>query len=206
MEQALLDPGGYGGSYKFVGGRLCLDLVNTVSWPDDPRRHDWLDVYANLISWADRAGIVDSDEAATLQSVGISDPDRAARVVAGVRRQREVLELIFGAVAREEPPPGAAIDELNTLLAEATVRRRLSGTPLRWSWAKVEEPEQLMASVVYDAADLLADGDHSRLGYCSACNWLFYDTTRNRSRRWCDMADCGSRDKARSYYRRTTGS
>jgi predicted RNA-binding Zn ribbon-like protein len=35
-----------------------------------------------------------------------------------------------------------------------------------------------------------------------ACRWAFYDTTRNRSAVWCDMAACGNRAKARSYYAR----
>jgi len=117
-----------------------------------------------------------------------------------------VLELIFGAVAREEPPPGAAIDELNTLLAEATVRRRLSG---------------LLALVVGQGRGTgTAHGVRClrrrrsagrwrphRLGYCSACNWLFYDTTPQTAvvagATWPTAVVV---DKARSYYRRTTGS
>ena len=35
-----------------------------------------------------------------------------------------------------------------------------------------------------------------------ACRWAFYDTTRNRSGVWCDMAACGSRAKSRAYHAR----
>ena len=35
------------------------------------------------------------------------------------------------------------------------------------------------------------------------CRWLFVDMSKNRSRRWCDMKDCGNRAKARRHYRRT---
>jgi predicted RNA-binding Zn ribbon-like protein len=50
----------------------------------------------------------------------------------------------------------------------------------------------------------MANGTWSRLKACQAdrCGWAFYDHARNRSRRWCSMAVCGNRTKARSYRRR----
>jgi predicted RNA-binding Zn ribbon-like protein len=53
-------------------------------------------------------------------------------------------------------------------------------------------------------AAAMADGTWSRLKACPAdrCGWAFYDHARNRSRRWCSMAVCGNRTKARSYRRR----
>jgi hypothetical protein len=59
-----------------------------------------------------------------------------------------------------------------------------------------------MAPVVWNAGRVLTEIDHRRLGLCPSCDWLFHDTTRNRSRRWCDMGDCGSRDKSLRYYHR----
>jgi predicted RNA-binding Zn ribbon-like protein len=49
---------------------------------------------------------------------------------------------------------------------------------------------------------LLTQGQLDRLGECPSCGWLFLDTSKNRRRRWCSMATCGSRDKARRYYER----
>ena len=55
-----------------------------------------------------------------------------------------------------------------------------------------------------DASDLLTSTDLDRVRECSGdtCSWLFLDRSRNRSRRWCDMADCGNRAKARRHYSR----
>ena len=47
-----------------------------------------------------------------------------------------------------------------------------------------------------------ASGELRRLKACRHCRWVFHDTSKNRSGRWCSMAACGSRDKARSYRRR----
>lgn len=37
------------------------------------------------------------------------------------------------------------------------------------------------------------------------CGWLFVDRSRNRSRRWCEMATCGNRAKAKRHALRTDG-
>ena len=34
------------------------------------------------------------------------------------------------------------------------------------------------------------------------CLWIFLDTSKNRTRRWCDMKQCGNRMKARRFYER----
>lgn len=57
------------------------------------------------------------------------------------------------------------------------------------------------APIVAAVAAAMADGSWPRLKACRAdgCQWAFVDTARNRSRRWCDMAICGNREKARRY-------
>lgn len=49
-----------------------------------------------------------------------------------------------------------------------------------------------------------ADGSWARVKACArdTCRWLYYDTTRNRSRTWCTSTTCGSREKAKRAYRR----
>ena len=61
-----------------------------------------------------------------------------------------------------------------------------------------------LGRLVAITAGAMADGSWSRLKACQAdrCGWAFYDHARNRSRRWCSMAVCGNRTKARSYRRR----
>ncbi|AYY15577.1 CGNR zinc finger domain-containing protein [Actinobacteria bacterium YIM 96077] len=50
-------------------------------------------------------------------------------------------------------------------------------------------------------------GEWRRLKLCSApeCEVVYYDGSKNRSKRWCSMRICGNRSKTRSYYRRSTG-
>jgi predicted RNA-binding Zn ribbon-like protein len=51
------------------------------------------------------------------------------------------------------------------------------------------------------AMDLLLTADYGRLRRCppedGGCGWIVLDQSRNGSRRWCQMADCGSAAKSR---------
>jgi predicted RNA-binding Zn ribbon-like protein len=54
---------------------------------------------------------------------------------------------------------------------------------------------------------LQAQGVWLRLKACTdeGCQWAFLDTTRNRSRTWCSMEECGNREKTRRYRARGRG-
>jgi predicted RNA-binding Zn ribbon-like protein len=68
-----------------------------------------------------------------------------------------------------------------------------------------KSPLHKLVPVAESAAWLLEHGDGSLVRRCEGarCALLFYDTTRNKSRRWCSMEGCGSRAKAAAYYRRS---
>jgi predicted RNA-binding Zn ribbon-like protein len=62
--------------------------------------------------------------------------------------------------------------------------------------------DAVVARLVLTAVDAAAAGALGRLKSCQHCRWVFHDTSKNRSGRWCSMAACGGRDKARAYRRR----
>jgi predicted RNA-binding Zn ribbon-like protein len=59
----------------------------------------------------------------------------------------------------------------------------------------------VIGSLLAIVARSQADGTWPRMKACQAddCHWAYYDSSRNRSRAWCSMAECGNRAKARSY-------
>ncbi|HEY4369614.1 MAG TPA: ABATE domain-containing protein [Steroidobacteraceae bacterium] len=188
MDAITLNPGDYRGTYKLVGGRLSLDLINTVSWPATTRVHDWLDSPDNLQRW--------------LRAVGLpAIRARAADLQAAVELRAE-LAAVLHPLAHDEQPARKAIEVLNRRIEFASQRRIIDAATLAWKWKPAEQAIDAFAPVVMDAAELIAAQSHERLRHCPACDWLFEDQTRNGQRRWCDMADCGSRDKSRRYYRR----
>jgi predicted RNA-binding Zn ribbon-like protein len=77
------------------------------------------------------------------------------------------------------------------------------GEEFDWEWEFDEsDPEQALAPIACSAAELLASSDllhHLRRCEGDNCGWLFLDSSRNHSRRWCDMRDCGNRAKVRRH-------
>ena len=188
MTDSLLDPHGYSGRYRLIGGRLSLDFVNTISWPHSERRHDWLGTSENIAAWFKVVG---------LPSCPFTDSDLAA-----VHEYRDILSLTLRPLAHGDRPAPAMVERFNGLLATALTRRFVDAISLTWAWKRPESGGDALAPVVLDAADVMTSTTYERLKYCDACDWLFEDQTRNGRRRWCDMAVCGSRAKSRAYYHR----
>jgi len=207
----MLDPGTYSGTYSATADRLCLDFANTLSWRDSDRQHDWLDSYANLVEWGLLVGTLSDETAKRLHREAARRPVEAEQVLKGAVELREALYRIFSAISAGSSPPAADVDALNAALAEALTHLRLfPGADLfAWDWiGEAGALDRMLWPVARSAADLLTSEDLNRVGECQGdgCGWLFMDMSRNRSRRWCDMGDCGNRAKARRYYRRKKAS
>jgi predicted RNA-binding Zn ribbon-like protein len=190
VDAVPLDPCGYSGTYKLVGGRPSLELVNTVSWPDTDREHDWLQVPANVERWLD--------------AVGLPTVPVAVRHLDDVRAVRAAVTGVLRPLAKGDRTEAGAIDVFNRQLALA-VPLRLLDPDLAWAWVRPGSVAEALAPVVVDAAEVAAEADRRRLRYCPACSWVFLDTTRNGRRRWCDMSTCGNRAKAARFRERERG-
>lgn len=189
MDALDLHPDGYTGTYKLVGGRPCLDFVNTISWPETEREHDWLSSPDNAKRWF----------------AAIDLPFARSKVtdLPALHKTRQLLTRVLRPLAHGEQAPAAAVAELSKAVARAYQSRAIDPASLAWHWPAPQNAADALFPILLDAADLITAGDHERLRFCPSCDWLFEDQTRNGQRRWCDMADCGSRDKARRYYQRT---
>ena len=60
-------------------------------------------------------------------------------------------------------------------------------------------------AIVKGAAELVASGRWRAVRECASdtCTWMFLDTSKNHSRRWCEMARCGNRDKVQRFRARS---
>ena len=184
-----LDPGTYSGTYKVIGGAPALDFANLVSYRGTEREHDWLRPATNAARWA--------------RTLDLPAPGRSG--TAELRELRELIAEVFLSIADGQPPDPAALTSIGDRATDALRRRKLifeHSTQLgRW----VNDHPTLLGEIARNAAELLTS-EHllPRITACNECRWLFLDTTRNRSRRWCDPADCGNRTRQRRHYLRTT--
>ena len=180
-----------------VGGDPALDLANTLEGPDSP---DSLVDYAELTAWAERVGVIDPGAAARLAERGRERPADAARALDAARVLRAIVDAVFRPLATGREPPADALARLLARGADAAAAGRLARTDgafvLAWDG---DEPERVLWPLAVAAVDLLRHGPLDRLKVCDACPWLFLDTSRNRSRRWCTMSECGANAKMRRY-------
>lgn len=187
-----------------VGGHLALDFANTVDDPEGPARHDHAATYDDLLRWSVRVAVLDEPHAARLRAAAEHRPGDALAAVRRGHELRDVLNDVFGAIADGTEDVAARWTRLRPFVADAVATAELEtgASTHRWSWPDVDEPAALLHPVASAAADLLVSPDLARVKRCARCPWLYLDRSRNRSRRWCDMADCGTTEKMGRYVAR----
>jgi predicted RNA-binding Zn ribbon-like protein len=200
---------------KLVGGDPCLDFVNTVGGrvPAEDGSVatrvlvDKLAAYADLAAWSRHVGSIEEGPARRLARLAEGRPREAGSVLGRALVMREALHRTLRALMREESPEEGDLRLLNAEIARARGYERLTPAQpgLRWEWPDAERRlESLLWPVAKAAGDLLTSGDLSRLRECGGerCGWLFLDRSRNRSRQWCTMEDCGNVAKVRRFRER----
>jgi predicted RNA-binding Zn ribbon-like protein len=105
------------------------------------------------------------------------------------------------------PESAAALGRVDELARGATVEVRLEPSGPRFVTPDETSIDGAIGVVVATVATAMTDGTWWRMKLCPGrdCGWAFYDHSRNQTSRWCSMAVCGGRAKARSHYRRHRG-
>ncbi len=132
---------------------------------------------------------------------------RAARPLDELVRLRRDLRRVLETWSRGAALSDRDVGALDMRMRGAPLRRRVSARdrgielttePLRrdWSW--------VLASITASAIELMQTGDPKRLKVCTnpSCSWLFYDTTLNRSKRYCSATPCASLMRVRRFRER----
>ncbi|TWF75850.1 putative RNA-binding Zn ribbon-like protein [Pseudonocardia hierapolitana] len=187
-----------------VGGNLALDFANTVDDPLGPTRHDHVATYPDLVRWSLRVDTLDEQRAEQLLRAAEHDPGAAEAALERAHELREVLGDVFGAVADGADDIAGRWSRLRPFAADAVAAAELdtrSGA-YRWSWSGADDPAVVLHPVATAATDLLVSAELGRVKRCARCPWLYVDRSKNRSRRWCDMADCGTAEKMGRYVAR----
>jgi predicted RNA-binding Zn ribbon-like protein len=195
------------GRIKLVGGALCLDYVNTVDGYGCKAPGDYFNCYQDLIDWSRHVGTITAAEAKILSRSAAAHPVSAKRVHSSAIELRTVIYRILTMIVQGLSPVGKDLAVFNDFLAAAMKRSRIVKGPKGFYWdmaGNKSELDWILNPVVRSAADLLISEELGRLKKCGdpTCGWLFLDTSRNRSRRWCDMRDCGNRAKASRFYKK----
>jgi predicted RNA-binding Zn ribbon-like protein len=215
LQVVTTSPSGAGElNFELTGGRDCLDFANTVSGDRHGTPRERLGGYPELLAWARQAGVLDAAHARRLLAEARRRPADAEEVHREAIALREALFRVFSAAAERRDPPAPDLARISSSVGRALSHRRIDrgegGFAMGWD----DAPGALDAPlwrVAASAAELLTSrADLERVRVCGLhetheCSWLFMDTTRAGTRRWCSMASCGNKAKARRHYARARG-
>jgi predicted RNA-binding Zn ribbon-like protein len=198
------------GSLPLVGGSVALDFANTESGRGTDLHQNHLRDAETIATWLAHAGTLSADAVSRLRAAFSARPDYAEELLASALALRSAIQDIGLAIAARVSPPEAALATLSALHARFLSRAALvagSGA-CRWAFSvEVSPVEAALGPIALAAVKLITEGDFDRIKQCGghACGWLFYDTTRNNGRRWCEMEVCGNRAKQKRLAARRRG-
>jgi predicted RNA-binding Zn ribbon-like protein len=173
--------------FRFRGGHLALDLAATFAARLKEAPRELLATPADLDRWLVSSGLAPRRPRATEEDVALA---------------RELREAIYALVSGRAS--SAARATLNATAALPAARPQLNTAG---RLAMEGSAREYLATIAGMGVELIGGPDRARIRQCEGegCAILFLDTSRSGERRWCSMAGCGNRAKAREFRKRGRG-
>lgn len=174
-----------------------------------------------------RLGVISDADGSRLRSAAARDEKAAGRALRRARELRELIYATFRPIADGAAPPAELLDRLRDADRDALANAHLAQAPelapaadgrdgppargggagtrgraMRWTWPPPRDLTDPLRPITHAAVELLTSGPLEHLKICGNCRWLFLDQSRNHSRRWCSMAECGTQMKQRRFVER----
>ncbi len=193
-------------NHDTIGGWLCLDFINTAGWHDSATPTEYLAQFIDLLAWSAHHKIISPREIQAFLKYSKTHSSKSSQLLDRAIAFREALFRIFSAISIDSTPEARDVALLNAQLAETMAHTRVTPSPRKQPWVTTytgETPERILWTIAQSAISLLGSSHLEHLKKCNDenCGWLFLDKSKNQSRKWCNMQDCGNRAKARRYYR-----
>ena len=195
--------------FSFLAGHPFLDFVNTVDWRIGDEPADQLTEFRDLVTWFYEAKMIGRTEKKKLNDLEKQNPQAAKTAL---ERAVDVRELGYRAIAsiiEGKSPTKSDLRKINELSSS-------SETSIEWLNGKFTRQlastrKQSNALVYIEAisrsfVEFLLSPEASSVSQCQddrGCGWVFLSKSRGKRRRWCSMATCGNRAKAKRFYHRS---
>ena len=189
--------------FDLDGNNPALDFVNTVEYRNTEKEIEWIASYTDSLCWAERVSILTMEQVMKLSDR--IDDRQASECLDEIYKCREILYNLLSSVIDSPDDLKEIKIEFNFLYKSVhrEIDESAENTGFFWKYPELEQYYLgFLQPVIQAAADLLVSGNLNRLKKCSDpdCGWLYYDTSRNNSRRWCCMKTCGNRAKVSKFY------
>jgi len=191
-------------TFQLTAGHPALDLVNTLDWRFGAKGpQDLLNSYDDLLRFNEQSKLLTSAQARQLRRS--ASGSSGARALKCCEELREALAEIFYARLDRRQPSAWSREILERYFQAARLAQNLNwkrSPRLEWHWpAQAINCELPLWALAISASDLMTSDAVDRVRACDnpECRWLFLDTSKNHTRRWCDMRVCGNRMKARRF-------
>jgi predicted RNA-binding Zn ribbon-like protein len=193
--------------FLWVGGALCADFVNTVSWVGPGQlANERLRTANDVEDWLSSAGVLPPHNRSPSRAV---DSHSRHALFTRTHELRTLTHGVLRELARARGPSPEEVTALNEWVHWAATHTHFApqGGNGAWGWvpnatSSADEPmSSALAMVVHSIVELLQSDDRRLLRLCANehCGWVFLDRSRKRNRQWCEMRACGGRAKARRY-------
>lgn len=199
--------------FDLSGGHPVLDFINTL----DQRFQvngpvERLNEYGDLLRFAQQTQLLDAAQVRRL--AGCVNPAAGAQTLRSARQLREALAATLYGHLEGRTPSSQDVRVLERHFHEAHQQRQLrwqtsqaarGGACLSWQWSgegkRADLPLWMLAQA---ASELMLSAAVEQVRACGAetCRWLFLDSSKNHTRRWCNMKICGNRVKAQRFHAR----
>jgi len=198
-------------AFDLCGGHPVLDFVNSLDKRfDKDGPVDLLLDYTDVLRFTAQTRLLGQRHGQLLaRSVTAG---AAAGALRSARELREALAALFYGNLDGRPPAASVLRALERHFHAAERHRELRWRPplpdttgftgIAWQWDRFAGSAALPVWILSQAASqLLLSDETQRVRACGAqtCRWLFLDTSKNHTRRWCNMKVCGNRMKARRF-------
>jgi predicted RNA-binding Zn ribbon-like protein len=188
--------------FQLHAGHAALELVNTLDDRFTPHAKELLAGYRDLLRFSEQLQLLNPGEAGRLATHVTEEEGR--RVLAEVIELREALSSLFYGRIDGRRSSSQILEILRAHFRRAAGHRVLEteGQQWTWSWRGVEgDPEYPLWRLAHEAEELIVSPLAGLVKDCGVptCRWLFLDTSKNHTRRWCSMQTCGNRMKARRF-------
>jgi predicted RNA-binding Zn ribbon-like protein len=207
---AALDAPSRAGILPLVGSELAFDFSNTSSGRGGPQHIDHLRAPEHLVTWARHAKMLTPRDGDYIAKRLAANSALGTRLLDRALALRETIYAIGIACARGQRPRHEHVGALTQVYAASIHKARLSPCEANFAWVWRPEDgviEAILGPIALSALTTLSQADLTRIKQCGGehCGWLFFDTTKNKRRRWCEMEVCGNRAKQKAHRARAEG-